>query len=174
MFVIDKDDEGFKVQYKMNIYHLWESQIKGFLSTANKDFVILNKEGINFIRLDPNNPRKAFDSREEEGTEKMVHSLGSMNYLKVEPGNMLYFENKLQNDDTLVYIQQQYTDLDGNMQYEDIFKIKLQSMDLENLILFQSLFLIESSQEILNLISNQPKNDMLFKSFMELDHANMV
>lgn len=146
--------------------------MKGFLSTQNNDFIILNKEGINFIRLDQTKSRKSF--KEQEGIKGMVHSLPSMDYLKIEDRNMLYFENKLVDDSILIRIQQQHQDESDDNMYEDIFKIKVESTRLDNLILMQSLFLLDTTNEILSLIESQHNNGMFFSSFMELDHANMV
>lgn len=102
VFVIKKEHDDFKVVYKHTCYQLWESAVKGFLSTQNNDFIILNRDGINFIRLDPKTPRKSIS--DIGGTNRMVHSLGSMNYLKVEPLNLIGFENNLDKGDVYVNI----------------------------------------------------------------------
>ena len=86
IYVIKKEDSQFKIEYKLSNYQLWESEVNAFLSVRNKDFIILNKDGINFIRLDDMS-RKSF--KDKEGSSRMVHSLSSMNYLKNHPDNML-------------------------------------------------------------------------------------
>jgi hypothetical protein len=67
--------------------------VKGFLSAFNEDFIILSKEGMSYIRLDKKMARRPVLSK-NQGL-MMIHSLSSMNYLKVEQGNMLNFENQL-------------------------------------------------------------------------------
>ena len=47
-------------------------------------------------------------------------------------------------------------------------------MGLRELILVQSLFFLETSSEIMDLIELQPNNQLFFKSFMELDQANLI
>lgn len=74
----------------------------GFLSSKNNDFIFLNKEGINLVRLDKKIPRKAF--RDNVDTKRMVHSLASMNYLKVEDGNMLHFDHDDSDQSTLLRV----------------------------------------------------------------------
>lgn len=156
----------------MSNYQLWESQVKGFLSTMNNDFIILNKEGINFVRLNPDIPRKSF--KDKDGEERMVHSLNSIDYLKVDGENMLYFENKLDDNNILLQIQQQHNDAFNNITYENIFQIKLMETSLQELIMIQSLFLLDSANDIHTLIGSQPNKNFFFKSYMELDHSNLV
>jgi hypothetical protein len=48
---------------------------------------------MSYIRLDANIARRSMKRKNQD--PKMVHSLCSMNYLKVEKGNMLNFENQL-------------------------------------------------------------------------------
>jgi hypothetical protein len=64
--------------------------------------MIMSKEGMSYIRLDENLARRSM-SKKGQGL-KMVHSLSSMNYLKVEKGNMLNIENQL-DDSKLVMVQ---------------------------------------------------------------------
>lgn len=64
----------------------------------------------------------------------MIHSLASINYLKIETGNMVFFDSMDPNN-TYLHIQQQHNDNNNNSSYEDIFKIKLQAMELQDLIL---------------------------------------
>jgi len=51
----------------------------------------MSKEGMSYIRMDENMARRSM--RRKNQAPKMVHSLSSMNYLKVEKGNMLMIEN---------------------------------------------------------------------------------
>lgn len=47
-------------------------------------------------------------------------------------------------------------------------------MKLDELIFTYGLFLLDSVNEILEIIHLQPNKDVFFKSFMELDHCNLV
>lgn len=52
IMVIDRDT--CKVIYKHIGYQLWESPVSGFLSTFYNDFIILNKDGMNIVKLGSN------------------------------------------------------------------------------------------------------------------------
>lgn len=73
-----------------------------------------------------------------------------------------------------VTIQQQHLDYFGNTYYDEIFKIKLEKMELKELILVESLFKLDSTTEIIELIDIQPSNKLFFTSYMELDKMNMI
>lgn len=168
-----KNDEkkDFKIKFKYTGYQLWESPVKGFLSAMNQDFLIMSKEGMSFIRLDENMARRSI--RGKTGGPKMVHSLSSMNYLKVENGNMLNIENQL-DDSKIVMVQHASIDDEGCIQYEEMYKIKLEAMALNDLIFIQGVFLLDSVTEIMKMIELQPTKDVFFRSFMELDHSNLI
>ena len=85
VFVIDLETKLIK--YWHESYHLWESRVKGFLLSTN-EFMILSKEGINIIMLGEKKPRALKD---KDGNIRMLHALGEMNYLKIEPTNHVYF-----------------------------------------------------------------------------------
>ena len=57
--------------------------------SKNKDFVTINRERINVLSLS-NQDKRIITA--DSGQEKMIHSLGSTNFLKVEPSNFLTFE----------------------------------------------------------------------------------
>ena len=77
-------------------YQLWESPCKGFLSTYLNDFIILNKDGMSFVKLSEHEMRKAINN--EDGIKRMIHSIGSANYLKIEDGNMVDYESPMGNE----------------------------------------------------------------------------
>ena len=81
------DLETLLIKYWHEGFQLWESQIKGFLLETN-DYLILSKAGINMVSLGKKETRKMKD---RDGLYRRVHSLGSMNFLKVEPCNHLFF-----------------------------------------------------------------------------------
>ena len=75
------------IKYWHEGYQLWESPVTGFLLTSN-DFLILSKDGINILALGEKDPRVIKDS---ENLNRMIHSLGRCNYLKIEGSNHLLF-----------------------------------------------------------------------------------
>jgi hypothetical protein len=85
VFVINLSDKLIK--YWHEGYQLWESPVKGFLLNSN-DFLILSKDGINVLALGEKDGRVIKD---QEGFDRYIHSLGSINYIKIEPTNHLLF-----------------------------------------------------------------------------------
>ena len=85
VFVIDL--ETSLIKYWNETFHLWESPVKGFLLSTN-DFMILSKDGMNLLALGYKESRVVKD---KEGQKRMIHSLGSCNYLKIETTNHLLF-----------------------------------------------------------------------------------
>lgn len=94
LLIIDKKTK--RVLYKHTNYQLWESPCKGFLSTYLNDFIILNKDGMSFVKLSEHEMRKAINN--EDGIKRMIHSIGSANYLKIEDGNMVDYESPMGNE----------------------------------------------------------------------------
>jgi hypothetical protein len=103
VFVIDLHTKLIK--YWHEGYQLWESPVKGFLLPSN-DFLILSKDGINVLAISEKEKRVIKDA---EGFERMIHSLGSCNYLKIEPTNHILFACQFY-DDRQICIQEQYND----------------------------------------------------------------
>lgn len=64
--------------------------MKGFLSTYKNDFVILNKEGMSYLKLDDRQRRSS--TLRSDGLQSMIHSISSSDYLKIEKTNMINFE----------------------------------------------------------------------------------
>lgn len=56
IMIIDKKSSA--VKYKHTNYQLWESPSMGFLCTYNNDFIILNKDGMSFVKLSEHEMRK--------------------------------------------------------------------------------------------------------------------
>ena len=57
--------------------------MKGFLLTSN-DFMILSKSGISLLALGDKSTRAVQD---KDGDDRMIHALGSCNFLKIESTN---------------------------------------------------------------------------------------
>jgi len=128
VFVIDLKTKLIK--YWHEGYQLWESPVKGFLLNTN-DFLILSKDGINVLALGEKPSRAIKDA---EGFERMIHSLGKCNYLKIEPTNHLLFACQFY-DDRQICLQEQYSDHDDQTHFDDIFKIKIYEITLRELML---------------------------------------
>lgn len=55
-----------------------------------------------------------------------------------------------------------------------IYSIKLFTPTLRELLLFQSLYLAKTQIEIIDLVNDQPKPSLFYKTFLELDGTNMA
>ena len=128
VFVIDIDTN--LIVYWHESYQLWESPVKGFLLNTN-DFLILSKDGINLLALGEKPARVVQDN---EGFDRMIHSVGSCNYLKIESTNHLLFACQFY-ENRQICIQEQYNDLDGNTHFDDIFRVKVNEITLRELML---------------------------------------
>ena len=113
VLVIEKLRDRYQVMFFYQDYQLWELSLKTFYNKVGDDLMILNKEGINLVRFDEVRSRRAI--QQASTGMKMVHSLYSMNYLKVEPDNMLTFENDKSNKTKSVKIMQEHKDARGMM-----------------------------------------------------------
>ena len=83
-----KDKSGeYLIKYWHESNQLWESPAKGFLLETN-DFLVISKDGIQMLALGDQEPKLR---RDNEGMKRMVHSLGSVDYLKLEPRNHILF-----------------------------------------------------------------------------------
>ena len=58
---------------------------------SNQDFVTLNKDGIQVVALGSQQKKVIKDA---EGNERIIHSLDSCSYLKLDRGNTLIFANQ--------------------------------------------------------------------------------
>jgi hypothetical protein len=74
------------------------------LTNRNLDFVTLNRDGINIVALGSIDKREMVDSA---GQERMLHSLQSVNYLKVDPENYLLFASA-KPDKMEIKVQQEF------------------------------------------------------------------
>ena len=87
--VIDISSKSLWTQFRHETFQLWESQITGFYLSKNKDFVTINREGINVLSIG-NHAKKSVKA--DNGQDKMIHSLDSMNYLKIDAKNFILYE----------------------------------------------------------------------------------
>lgn len=70
-------------------FQLWESKVSGILIKSTRDYITLSRAGINVLALGVVQKKALKDC---EGVSKMIHSLISMSYLKVENINFLNFK----------------------------------------------------------------------------------
>jgi hypothetical protein len=69
----------------------------------NKDFITLSRAGISILALGDREKSKVRDS---SGMDKIVHSIESLDFLKVDKNNMMLFE--CAEEDRIVSIYQEY------------------------------------------------------------------
>jgi len=170
VFVVDI--ESSRIQFRHDNYQLWESPVLGFLNNYQNDFIILNKEGTSFLPLGTVEKRAIYNP---DGTERMVHSLTSCDYLKISESNLLTFERpKQDSNNRKVKIQEQQTDTEANTYYDDIYQVNIDEMTLRELMVVYSIFTCDSAIDIVDLIELQPNPKLFQKSFMELDQSNMI
>lgn len=170
---ISVDDEQ-TVIFRHESFQLWESESMGILLTKNKDFVTLNKTGMQSLSLGSNEKRAVKDHNK---VDRMMHSLESCNFMKIDPNNYLLFECS-QPGKRIISIQQEYTKGDLKQGEEAAFwrlyNVKVYEITLRELLLFQSLYVCKTLTQIVDIVNDQPKPLVFYKSFLELDGANMV
>jgi len=62
-------------------FQLWESECFGLLLTKNKEYVLMNRDGIQVLGLGSIGKRAVKD---HAGTDRIIHSLEGYNHLKIE------------------------------------------------------------------------------------------
>jgi len=121
---------------------------------------------------------------DNQENDRMLHSLESVDYLKVDPENFILFE--CSEEEKIISIQQEFhkgkknedeTDQDAGSsetQYDNVLSIKLYQITLRELLLFQSVYVCKTQSDIILLVEDQPLPVVFYKSFLELDGANMT
>lgn len=141
--------------------------------THSKDYLTFSQTGINVVAVGNKNKRALIDS---EGTSKMIHSLDSLSFLKVEGINQVTFYCQDYNN-RIVAIEQEWkknagTDEETTL-YSQIYKLKINEITLRELLILQSFYLSKSNSEVLALVKMQPNPSFFYKTFLELDMGNM-
>ena len=166
-------DEEQTIIFRHESFQLWESESMGLLLNKNKDFVTLNKDGMQVLSLGSNEKRHVKD---DTGMDRMIHSLESYNFLKVDSNNFLLFECA-KHDKRAISIQQEYTTENSSGEeagFWGLYNVKINEITLRELLLFQSLYVCKTLSEIVDIVGDQPKPTVFYKSFLELDGSNMV
>lgn len=107
----------------------------------------------------------------------MIHSLQSIDFLKISEGNCVLFE--FTGDKKEITIQQQYVKenrqtKDDQTKFDIIYKIKISDSTLRNLLFLHSITLCNNLADILGLVEEQPNSSIFYQCFLELDVANMA
>ena len=79
------DARNQSIVFRHESFQLWESTVSGLL-TEFYDFVILSKQGLSVLSLDDQANKEFLD---KDGKNVKLHSLESINYLKVERTNCI-------------------------------------------------------------------------------------
>ena len=74
----------------------------------------------------------------------------------------------------IITIKHQTQNPNGDIFFDELYKIKVQNMNLMELLLFQSLFACTTQAEIIKLVESQPNQDAFFNSYDEINFSNMV
>lgn len=89
IYIVDISGENPWPLFRHESFQLWESKIAAFFLKKTSDYVMINQDGISLICLE------SFDKRyikSADGQEKMIHAIESVNYLKVDKDNFIYFD----------------------------------------------------------------------------------
>jgi len=94
--------------------------------------VAVNRDGINVFALGSTQKREIIDV---EGNPRMMNSLESMNYLKLDPTNVLVFANQNMAKREVV-VQQVSKDTKKDVAiFTDLFAVKIHTITLRELLL---------------------------------------
>jgi hypothetical protein len=111
----------------------------------------------------------------------MLHSLESIDFLKVDPENYILFE--CADEEKVISVEQEFhkgrTDNEedeaaSETKYDNIYSIKLYTITLRELLLFHSLYVCKTQSDIVELVEDQPNPLVFYKAFLEFDGANMT
>jgi len=97
-----------------------------------------------------------------DGYQRRLPSLESMNYLNLNISNSLYFDCSKQTDRWVV-VQQEYnkealsndeTIEDSETMFDPIYKIKIWNTTLRELLVFQSIYLCQTTSAIVEIVND--------------------
>jgi hypothetical protein len=140
----------------------------------NKDLVTFSKAGMHVLSLGMRETREVTDN---DGIDRMIHSLESCSFLKLNKNNYLLFECARPGQ-RVVSIQQEYSKENQGAGEEsafwDLYGVKLVEITLRELMLFMSLYVCKTQSEIIDIVNDQPNPSVFYKSCFELNGSNMV
>lgn len=167
VFVFDIKTRYISLWYE--VYQLYELPTKGFILTT-KDFLIMSNDGINIINVGKQGERQVNDFN---GDPRMMHPLGSVQYLKLESTNHIHFKCQFY-DNRRICIQDQAIDDDKQTQFTDIYKIKIHEPTLRELMTIYSIYCCRTGSDIAAIVALQPTPLLFFKVFLELELKNLL
>ena len=126
---------NYLIKFWHESYALWESRVRGFM-LANADFLVISKDGLQVLVLSDKKEKMLTDS---EGQKRMIHSLCSVDYLKLEDRNHILFACQFY-DNRQICVQQQYKDAAGFTKFNDLFRVKIHEITLRELLLIESIY----------------------------------
>lgn len=98
------------ILYRHESFQLWESKCDSTLLSKSNDFLILNRDGINVLALGSVDKRHILDV---EGNHRMMHSLESTSFLKLDAMNSIVFANQNMNKREIQIVQEYEKTKDG-------------------------------------------------------------
>jgi hypothetical protein len=109
----------------------------GLLLHKNKDFITVNKQGMQVLSLGSIERRAIKDYK---GIDRMIHSLESVNFLKLDSNNYVLFECA-KPEASIISIDQEFIKGDATNGVEEasfwpLYKVKLHKITLRELMLF--------------------------------------
>ena len=87
VFDVSKDVETKRCMYWHESYQRWESKVRSFMHRDNY-FMILSSSGINILAMGETSSKAIAD---KDGHDQYIHALGTSEYLKIDPSNMIYY-----------------------------------------------------------------------------------
>ena len=131
----------------------------GVLLQKNKDYVHLSKAGMWVLSMGSDEQRIIQDIN---GVDRMIHSLESVNFLKVDKNNFIVFECA-KSSNRIVSINQEYVkkgDGENNSGEETLFtnllNVQIHEVTLRQLLLFNSLYVCKTLTDIIDIVTDQP------------------
>lgn len=110
----------------------------------------------------------------------MLHSLEGVNFLKVDPGNVIYFQCSQANESTISIVQEFEKQVMVNgkktfqTEFATLYNIKIVKATLRELLLFNSLYVSKTLSDLNDIVNDQPNPKIFYKSFLELNCGNMT
>ena len=143
------------ILFRHESFQLWESECMGLLLSKNKDFIHLNKSGMHVLSLGTMEKRAITDNKK---MNRMIHSLESCNFLKVDKSNYLVFQCQKASN-RVVAIEQEYVkgetkDSGEETSFTNLLNVRVHEITLRELLLFNSLYVCKTLSEIIDIVND--------------------
>lgn len=127
----------------------------GLLLTKNKDYIHLNKSGMHVLSLGSTEKRPIVDNY---GMNRMIHSLESCNFLKVDKSNYLVFQCQ-KHENRVVAIEQEYIkgetkEAGEETSFTNLLNVRIHEITLRELLLFNSLYVCKTLSHIIDIVND--------------------